>query len=128
MVVLGPSGSRKTVAGMDLCEKHPKGVLYMEIMEPEVFHYDLATCMGMRLQPTNIEDLILGYISAEYRHHHQLPEKLVQGVNTIMGILKEAAQKFKDKHGMMPTIFIDGIDLLAAHDEKVFLRLLSYAK
>lgn len=59
-VVLGPSGSGKTVAVMDLCEKHPKGVLYMEIVEPEVIHYDLATCMGMRLWPTNIEDLILG--------------------------------------------------------------------
>lgn len=39
----------------------------------------------------------------------------------MMGILKEAAQKFKDKHGMMPTIFIKGFDLLAAHNEKVFL-------
>lgn len=42
----------------------------LEIVEPKVFHKDLATCLGMRLGPSNIEDLILGYISDEYRHHY----------------------------------------------------------
>ena len=35
----------------DLCEKHLKGVLYVEIIEPNVFHKDLAACTRMRLQP-----------------------------------------------------------------------------
>ena len=29
---------------------------------------------------------------------------------------------------MMPCLFIDGVDLLAAEDEDAFLRLVSYAK
>ena len=68
-VILGPSGSGKSVAIRDLCEKHLKGILYVEIIKPIIFHKDLATCIGMTLQPSNIEDLILGYLSAEYRHH-----------------------------------------------------------
>ena len=65
-VILGPSGSGKSVATRDLCEKHPKGVLYVDIVEPNVFHKDLATCIGMKLQPNNIEDLTLGHVPAEY--------------------------------------------------------------
>ena len=42
----------------------------MEIVELKIFHKDLATCLGMRLRPSNIKDLILGYILEEYRHHY----------------------------------------------------------
>ena len=109
----------------DLCKKHPKGV---EIVEPNIFHKDLATCIGMRLQPSNIEDLILGYVSAEYRHHYRLLKTLEEGVNVAMRKLKYVAQRFESKHRMMPCIYIDGVDLLAAKNEEAFLRLISYAK
>ena len=63
-------GSGKTVAVTDLCERYPNGVMYLEIVEPNMFHKDLATWLGMRLHLSTVEDLILGYIYAEYRHHY----------------------------------------------------------
>ena len=85
------------------------------------------TCLGMRLRPNKVEDLILGYISEEYRHHYRLPTNLEEGVNMVMCALKHTAERFINKHGMMPCLFIDGVDLLAAQNKKV-LRLVSYAK
>jgi len=83
-VIIGPSGSGKTVAVKDLCEKHPKGVLYVEIVALHMFHKDLATSIGMRLVPTKIEDLILGYFSEEYRHHYKLSTNLEEAVDMVM--------------------------------------------
>ena len=65
-MILGPSGSGKTIVVMDLCEWYPKGVLYMEVVEAAVFVEQLAECIGIRLGPSNLEDLALGYISNEY--------------------------------------------------------------
>lgn len=45
-----------------------------------------------------------------------------------MCTLKDAAERFMNKHGMMPCVFIDGVNLLASENEKVFLQLVSYAK
>ena len=75
-VTLGPLGSGKTIVVMDLCKWYPKGVLYMEIVEPAVFAEQLAECIGIRLGPNNLEDLVLGYISDKYRHHYNLPAEL----------------------------------------------------
>ena len=43
-------------------------------------------------------------------------------------ILKDVAQRFTTKNNLMPCLFIDGVDLLAAADEDASLRLVSYAK
>ena len=85
-VILGPSGSGKTIVAMDLCERYPKGVLYMEVVEVAVFAEQLAKCIGIRLGPSNLEDLALGCISDEYRYHYNLPAELSKGVNTVMRI------------------------------------------
>lgn len=62
-IILGPSGTGKTTIVSNLCKKYPEGVIYVEITEPLRFPTQLAARMGMRLGPSNMEDVLLGYLS-----------------------------------------------------------------
>ena len=47
-VVIGPSGSGKTTAITEMCNRHPKGVLYYEIGEPKNFVNGLSKSIGLK--------------------------------------------------------------------------------
>ena len=67
-VVIGPSGSGKTSAIRNLCSRHPEGVLYHEISKPSSFVTNLSKELGMKTDPENVFDLILGRITKRYTH------------------------------------------------------------
>jgi len=41
----------------------------------------------------------------------------------LLRSLREAAEEYKVKHNSVPVLFIDGVDLLAKHDEKMCRKL-----
>lgn len=82
----------------------------------------------MKVAPSGIIDLILGYISDSYKLYHEIPEDKDKSLATIMNVLQVAAKKFQAKHGKIPFLFIDGIDVLANKDEELVTCLLSHAK
>ena len=63
-VTLGPSGTGKTTIVCHACRQYPQGLIYVEITGLKSFPRRLAENMGMRLGPSNIEDMFLGYLSS----------------------------------------------------------------
>ena len=127
-VIVGPSGTGKTIAVKDLCHTYPEGVFYHEISDPKSFVLALAEEVGMKIKPLSVFDLMLEYISAKYCHYHQIPDYPLEGIAVVLNTLREAAVEYKSRHERVPILFLDGSDILAKYDEKVFNRLLIHAK
>ena len=126
-IIVGPSGTGKSVLMTYLCSKLP-GVLYLEVGESSAFPFDLAKEIGMKTEPSNAFDLALGYISSEYVHYHCLPENRILALKDVVEVLEKTAEKYVAKRGKIPTLFIDGADMLAKHEKELFIRLVSHAK
>ena len=84
--------------------------------------------MGMRLGPSNIEDVVLGYLSSSYKHYYELPCSQLLALDFVLDKFKGAAIRYQGKNGNIPSVFIDGIDVLAKANPDVFLRLVTHAK
>ena len=82
----------------------------------------------MKIAPSNVLDLVLGYFSSTYVMYYNLPENQKIALDIIFQTLQANANKFKSKFGKIPTLFIDGIDELAKHKEGLFVHLVTHAK
>ena len=127
-IVMGPSGSGKTYAVRNLCNLFPQGVLYYEVKVPGSFVEGLSKEVGMKTSPSTILDLALGYFSPRYTHYYMLPGSQVNGIGLVLEVLEKAASQFKVEFGRIPVLIIDGVDLLAKHDEELCLQLITLSK
>ena len=50
------------------------------------------------------------------------------GVLKFLKVLEHAAKAYKKNHGKIPVLFIDSIDMLVKHDERLFATLVEHAK
>ena len=123
-VVIGPTGTGKSALVTSECNKHPGGVLYYNACEPQVFAKELAEAIGMKVGPSNILDLFLGYFSSDVFVYYHLPEKQVEAINLIFKNLTKAAKRYKAHKGKVATLFIDGSDVLCKFENKLFNHLL----
>ena len=75
-VIVGPSGTGKTLCVTQICNESPKGALYFEIVSANDFTSNLAKGLCMKTKASGIFDLALAYISAadNYKLYHDLPE------------------------------------------------------
>ena len=64
------------------------------------------------LQPHNVFDLAIGYVSESYKQYHVLPQELSVGVSYVLDTIADAAKRFKIQHGVTPVLVLDGIDLV----------------
>ena len=110
------------------CNTKPAGVLYCEVTLSETLGEDLAETIGMPLGPTGVVDLVLAYASERYFHFYQLPHDNIKAIKFVLSTLQKRAFKYKESHGHVPCLFIDGIDLLAKHDNCAFVTLMELAK
>lgn len=92
-VVLGPSGSGKTALIRQVCARHPQGVLYYEVFNPNQFPKELGQAAGMILKPQNLFDLAISYVSDAYQQYHVIPENLSDGASYVMDAIAEQAKK-----------------------------------
>lgn len=75
----------------------------------------------MKNKPTRVLDLMLLHIT-KLCPLSSLPECPLKGTSLVMATLKVAAENYKDKHGKMPVLFLDGADLLAKDKEDLVIR------
>ena len=128
-VVIGPTGTGKSALVTSECNKHPGGVLYYNACEPQVFSKRLAEAIGMKIGPSNILDLLLGYFSSDVFVYYHLPGDQLEAIDLIFKNLTRAAERFKDQHkGKVPTLFIDGSDVICKFERDLFHHLLQQAK
>ena len=110
---------------------NPKGVIYVELKglkENHSFVSEMISQLGLKVKPTGIIDLLLGYLSSSYISHHQLPGDSWASVDYIFEILIRASKMHKLKHHQMPVMFIDGCDASAKGNATGFERLVYLAK
>ena len=128
-VVIGPSGTGKTALIRKICSSDPKGVLYVEVFDPNYLGKDLGTEVGMVQQPTSPIDLLFTYLSGDsYAQYHKIPKDPSGSMHYVLARLEEQAKKYKSKHGRTPVLVIDGIDLLAKRNKMLFIDLVDRAK
>ena len=126
--IMEPSGSGKTYAVRSLCNLFPQGVLYYEVKVPGSFVEGLSKEVAMKTSPSTILDLALGYFSPRYMRYYVLPGSQVNGIGLVLEVLAKAASRFKTEFGKIPVLLIDGVDLLAKHDEELCLQLITLSK
>jgi len=127
-VVVGPSGSGKTTIISELCNKSPSGVLYLEIDSPEGLAEVLSNEIELKTAPSNLFDLMLGYISDKYIHYVGLPQSEVKALKKVFDVLEDVSEMYYKEVGEIPMLVIDGVDMLAKHDPKLCCQLITHAK
>jgi len=127
-LIVGPTGTGKTALVTKLCSMLPEGVLFFEVREPKAFATGLAKSLSMKIAPSNIFDLFLGYFSSDYFMYYRLSEDQEVALDSIFEVLERAASKFKSAYGKMPTLFVDSADMLAKHEKGLFIHLVAHAK
>ena len=127
-VVVGPTGTGKTSITRNLANKHPEGTIYLEVREPSLFIKELAKEIGMKTEPSNFIDILLSYYSETYTLYYSLPSNKPAALDKVMDAFTEVCKKFYTEYHHYPTLFIDGVDLLAKAEEETFSHLLMQAK
>ena len=111
-IIIGPPGNGKTYAIRELCNKHPKGVLYYEVTNPD----ELVTGLSQEIGMKKTHSILLSCI---FRCYHLLPTDQTAGLVEVLHVLEHAANKYTQEHGEIPVLFIDGIEKLLKHNEKL---------
>ena len=96
-LIVGPTGTGKTTLVRTACAELPGGVLYYNVRETKDFCTELAETVGMKIAPSNVFDLLLGYFQSDDFVYYHLPQKQDQGVSRIFKVLSEAAVKYQKK-------------------------------
>lgn len=127
-VVIGPSGTGKTLLTRQVCRDNPNGILYVEVFDPLSLTEQLAETAGMSVSPKNLFDLVLSHISETYCQHHFLPRDSVKGVSYVLNNLAKQGKKYREESGRPPCLVIDGVDLVAKSCPQMFVHLVDRAK
>ena len=83
--------------------------------------------MALRTSPT-IFDNMFEYILKGYKSHHTIPDNDVDGLLYVISQVKKSAKKYKKKYNKMPSLIIDGSDILAKWKPEAFTMLVEKAK
>ena len=114
---------------MKFCHKHPSGVLYFETTSAKSFVEELAKEIGMKKAPRTTLDLMLEYITERYTHYYiLLPEDQEKGLVNVLQVLEKEALRYIKEKNEVPVLVVDGIDILAKHNEKLCNLLITIAK
>ena len=64
----------------------------------------------------------------EGTHYHVLPKSQKGAIGYVLDKVAKESVTFKEEHGFVPCLFIDGVDLLAKEDQAAFIALIDRAK
>ena len=134
-VVFGAAGTGKSNVLRHICADRfgkdgGSGALYVELGSDKRFAHVVAKACGIPLEP-NVFEMMLSYLFPNLKNHLTLPSDCeTTALATVFPIIMEAGKKYvqghKDKH--VPVLIIDGADIVAKNNEKLFHALLEWAK
>ena len=117
-VILGPCGTGKTYATRVACNRDPSFILYCEIYEPRMTAQELARAAGFVEE--GFFNFIFGRIIKRPAYH--LAENKVEALSQVLDIVGKRAECMKKTKNLKspPCFDIDGADLVAKYDAKLF--------
>ena len=114
-VILGPSGTGKTYATRVACNRDPSFILYYEIYKPRMTAQELSRAAG--------------FVEEGFFDGH-LAENQVVALSQVLDIIGKRAERMKKTKNLKspPCFVIDGVELVAKYDAKLFETIVDRAK
>ena len=118
-IMVGPMGSGKTTFVLKLCNEFPQRscitTQWTQTCSRGILE-ELANAAAIKITPSSIFDgifrpIILCTIVSKKTNKQEAAIRTIFG--TLKQSLKTVANKYKSKHGRTPTLFLDGMDILA---------------
>ena len=90
---------------------------------PSTFVSGLSKEIGTKTMPSTILDLAERYV-----HYHQLPECQLSGIKMVLSLLHDVSTRYIINDIQIPVLFIDGVNVLAKHDEELCSQPITLSK
>ena len=104
------------------------GVLYMELGSDEKFAHEIAKACGIPLEP-NILDMVISYAFPMWKKHLTLPsDSETKALATVFPVISKVGKKYHEDYDTVPVLIIDGTDIVAKNNKKLFDALVEWAK
>ena len=135
-IVFGAAGTGKSNVLRHICKKrydksqsNPSGVLYVELGSDARFAHKIAETCGIPLEP-NIIEVVIAKIFPSWKRHLTLPQNdEITALAQVFSIIEEGGLLYKKTYGnKVPVLIIDGADIVAKNNRKLFDGLLEWAK
>ena len=128
-VIFGPAGTGKSSVVRAVCRMAKCGAVYVEIGSHCQFAYYLAEACGIPVEQRNWYDALASKFFPDWKTVRlKLPDNDEDALALIIPVIAEGCRAYKSKHGHVPTLFIDGADILANQNSGVFKSLVEWAK
>ena len=136
-IVFGAAGTGKSNVLRHICEErfgdkrnsgNSSGVLYVELGSDARFAHKIAETCGIPLEP-NIIDVAIAKILPSWKKHLSLPlDNEITALAQVFAVIEEGGLLYKETKDKVPVLIIDGADIVAKNNKKLFDALLEWAK
>ena len=137
-IVFGAAGTRKSNVLRHICQErwkrdvksksNPSGVLYVELGSDARFAHKITETCGIPLEP-NIFEVVIATIIPAWKRHLTLPQNdEITALAQVFSIIEEGGLLYKKTYSKVPVLIIDGADIVAKNNRKLFDGLLEWAK
>ena len=137
-IVFGAAGTGKSNVLRHICQErwkrdvksqsNPSGVLYVELGSDARFAHKIAETCGIPLEP-NIIEVVIATLFPAWKRHLILPQNdEITALAQVFSIIEEGGLLYKKTYCKVPVLIIDGADIVAKNNRKLFDGLLEWAK
>ena len=129
-IIFGPTGTGKSAVVRNVCRdaaEAGQGVVYIDIGSHCQLAYQLAEACGLPVEQRNWYDGLASRFFPDWKMALKLPENDEDALAYVITAIASGCRKYKDKHGHVPTLFIDGAEILADQNNQLFESLVMWA-
>ena len=133
-IVFGAAGTGKSNVLRHICKERfddkrkSSGVLYVELGSDARFAHKIAETCGIPLEP-NIIEVAITKMFPSWKRHLTLPlDNEIIALAQVFAVIEEGGLLYKETKEKVPVLIIDGADIVAKNNKKLFDALLEWAK